>query len=83
MVGLDADPVHTAMASQYASARGLTNVEVATADARHTGLPSDAFDLVHARTLLVTIHCRPGIGSVRSSAPASAAPVRICASAAG
>ena len=26
-----------------------------SADARHTGLPSDAFDLVHARTLLVTI----------------------------
>jgi ubiquinone/menaquinone biosynthesis C-methylase UbiE len=55
VVGLDADPAHTAMASQYAGARGLTNVEVITADARHTDLPSDAFDLVHARTLLVTI----------------------------
>jgi SAM-dependent methyltransferase len=28
---------------------------VATADARRTGLPPDSFDLVHARTLLVTI----------------------------
>lgn len=30
-------------------------VEVVTADARRTGLPSGSFDLVHARTLLVTI----------------------------
>lgn len=55
VVGLDADPVHTAMASQYASERGLSNVEVVIADARQTGLPSGTFDLVHARTLLVTI----------------------------
>jgi ubiquinone/menaquinone biosynthesis C-methylase UbiE len=55
VVGLDADPAHTAMASQYASELGLSNVEVITADARHTGLPADSFDLVHARTLLVTI----------------------------
>ena len=55
VVGLDADPAHTAMAGQYARERGLANVEVITADARRTGLPSDSFDLVHARTLLVTI----------------------------
>jgi ubiquinone/menaquinone biosynthesis C-methylase UbiE len=55
VVGLDAEPAHTAMASQYASELGLSNVEVITADARHTGLPADSFDLVHARTLLVTI----------------------------
>lgn len=55
VVGLDADPVHAAMASQYVSERGLGNVAVVTADARHTGLPGDSFDLVHARTLLVTI----------------------------
>jgi trans-aconitate methyltransferase len=55
VIGLDADPVHTAMASQYVGELGLSNVEVLTADARHTGLPSDSFDLVHARTLLVTI----------------------------
>ena len=52
MVGLDADPAHTALASQHASELGLANVEVATADARRTGLPPDSFDLVHARTLL-------------------------------
>ena len=54
-VGLDADPEHVAMAREYARQHGLANVEVGRADARHTGLPSDAFDLVHARTLLVTI----------------------------
>ncbi len=35
--------------------RGLGNVEVFTADARGTGLPSGSFDVVHARTLLVTV----------------------------
>lgn len=55
VVGLDADPTHTAMAREYAAERGLGCVEVLTADARHTGLPSASFDLVHARTLLVNI----------------------------
>jgi SAM-dependent methyltransferase len=55
VTGLDADPAHTTMARQFASDRGLANVEVMTADARHTGLPADSFDLVHARTVLVTI----------------------------
>jgi ubiquinone/menaquinone biosynthesis C-methylase UbiE len=55
VTGLDADPEHTTMARQHASERGLTNVEVVTADARHTGLPPGSFDLVHARTVLVTI----------------------------
>jgi SAM-dependent methyltransferase len=55
VVGLDADPVHTTMARQHASELGLLNTDVVTADARHTGLPPDSFDLVHARTVLVTI----------------------------
>ncbi len=55
VVGLDADPAHTAMARRYARELGLANVEVVTADARRTGLPAGSFDLVHARTLLVTI----------------------------
>jgi ubiquinone/menaquinone biosynthesis C-methylase UbiE len=54
VVGLDADPGHVAAAAGYTrSAPG--NVEVIRGDARHTGLPSGSFDLVHARTLLVTI----------------------------
>jgi len=55
VTGLDADPAHTAMARKYASKLGLLNVDVVTADARHTGLPPDSFDLVHARTVLVTV----------------------------
>lgn len=55
VVGLDADRQHTAMASQYVRQLGLANVEVVTAEARHTGLPPDSFDLVHARTVLATI----------------------------
>ena len=48
-------PVHVTMARQFAAEHGLGNVEVVEADARHTGLPPDSFDLVHARTLLVNI----------------------------
>jgi SAM-dependent methyltransferase len=55
VVGLDADPAHTAMAARFVSDQRLNGVEVVTADARHTGLPSGSFDLVHARTLLVNV----------------------------
>src|SRR5215469_15436016 len=55
VVGVDADTAHIAMAAEFAAARGLNGVEVMAADARHTGLPSGSFDLVHGRTLLVNI----------------------------
>ena len=55
VVGLDADPAHVAMASQLVAERALCDVEIVSADARHTGLPSGSFDLVHARTLLVNV----------------------------
>ena len=55
VVGLDCDPVHTAMAAGFAARRGLAGVQVVTADARRTGLASGSFDLVHARTLLVNV----------------------------
>jgi ubiquinone/menaquinone biosynthesis C-methylase UbiE len=55
VVGLDADPAHAAMARQHARERGFGDVEVLTGDARRTGLPGGAFDLVHTRTLLVTV----------------------------
>ncbi len=55
VVGVDADPAHVAMARQFADERGLANVDVVAADARNTGLPSGSFDLVHTRTLLVTL----------------------------
>jgi SAM-dependent methyltransferase len=53
VVGLDSDPAHVALARQLADEQG--NVEIIEGDARRTGLPSAAFDLVHARTLLVTV----------------------------
>jgi SAM-dependent methyltransferase len=55
VVGLDADPAHSAMAAEFAAGRGLAGVEIMTADARSPGLPSGSFDLVHARTLLVNV----------------------------
>ena len=55
VVGLDADPAHAAMAAEFAAGRGLRGVEIMTADARSTGLPSGSFDLVHARTLLINL----------------------------
>ena len=55
VVGLDANPAHVAMASEFVASRGLSNVEVVCGDARHTGLESGSFDLVHARTLLITV----------------------------
>ena len=55
VVGLDGDPGHVAMASELVAKRGLSDVEIVSGDARHTGLPSGSFDVVHARTLLVTV----------------------------
>jgi ubiquinone/menaquinone biosynthesis C-methylase UbiE len=55
VVGLDANASHVAAARQYASDLGLANVEVLAGDARHTGLPAGTFDLVHSRTVLVTV----------------------------
>jgi ubiquinone/menaquinone biosynthesis C-methylase UbiE len=55
VMGLDADPAHVVMARELARREGLGNVTIVAADARRTGLPSGSFDLVHARTLLVTV----------------------------
>jgi SAM-dependent methyltransferase len=55
VVGLDADPVHIAMAREFTEQRRLGSVHIVAADARRTGLPPESFDLVHARTLLVTV----------------------------
>jgi ubiquinone/menaquinone biosynthesis C-methylase UbiE len=55
VVGLDADPTHVQIATELAAQLGLGNVEIVHADARHTGLPFDSFDLVHARTLLINL----------------------------
>jgi SAM-dependent methyltransferase len=75
VVGLDADPAHTAMAAGFAARRGLGGVEILTGDARHTRLPSGSFDLVHARVIgpgrLDSAHCRRSARflNVESTAP--------------
>jgi ubiquinone/menaquinone biosynthesis C-methylase UbiE len=55
VVGLDADPVHVAMARQFVVEHHLPAVEIVAADARDTGLPGGSFDVVHARTLLTNV----------------------------
>ncbi len=55
VVGLDSDPAHVAMVSQLAAGEDLDDVEILEGDARYTGLPAGSFDLVHARTLLITV----------------------------
>jgi len=63
VVGLDADPAHAAMAAEFAARRRLSGVEILTADARNTGLPTGSFDLVHARTLLVNLPEPAGVAA--------------------
>jgi len=63
VVGLDADPAHTAMAAEFAAGRGLAGVQIMTADARSTGLAAGSFDLVHARTLLVNLPEPAGVAA--------------------
>ena len=63
VVGLDADPAHTAMAAGFAARRRLGGVEIMTADARNTGLAPGSFDLVHARTLLINLPEPAGVAA--------------------
>jgi ubiquinone/menaquinone biosynthesis C-methylase UbiE len=55
VVGLDADPNHVAMATELVMTLQLPDVEILLGDARDTGLASDSFDVVHGRTLLITV----------------------------
>ena len=55
VVGLDADPNHVAMATELVTRLRLPNIEILLGDARNTGLASDSFDVVHGRTLLITV----------------------------
>jgi ubiquinone/menaquinone biosynthesis C-methylase UbiE len=55
VVGLDSNPTHVAMARELVATRGFGDVEIFEGDARHTGLQADSFDLVHARTVLITV----------------------------
>jgi SAM-dependent methyltransferase len=53
VVGLDSDPALVELARRFVAERGWDNTELTCAAARNSGLPSETFDLVHARTLLV------------------------------
>jgi ubiquinone/menaquinone biosynthesis C-methylase UbiE len=55
VVGLDADPTHIELATQFVTERGLPMVEIVQGDARQSGLPAGSFDVVHARTLLINV----------------------------
>ena len=55
VVGVEIDGASVARARAFARERRLTNVDIMTADARHTGLPGASFDLVHARLLLANV----------------------------
>jgi ubiquinone/menaquinone biosynthesis C-methylase UbiE len=83
VVGLDREARMVEYGRQLAEQRGLA-VEFIEADATTSGLPDDAFDLVHARTLLLNVSnpaevvaemvriARPG-GMVASQEPDAAA----------
>ncbi len=51
VLGIDIDTKQLAAVRAYVQQRRLVNVEIEERDAFHTGLLSDAFDLVHARFL--------------------------------
>jgi SAM-dependent methyltransferase len=55
VIGVDSDPNHVAMATQMAAGRQLEWVSVIHDDARQTSLPSSSFDVVHGRTILITV----------------------------
>lgn len=55
VTGLDFDPLNVDLARDFVRERGFANVEVLQGDARQTGLPSNSFDVVHARTLLCNV----------------------------
>jgi SAM-dependent methyltransferase len=55
VVGLDQEPRMLAMAREIVAKRGLVGVTLATVEATATGLPRGAFDLAHARLLLVNV----------------------------
>jgi SAM-dependent methyltransferase len=55
VVGVDRDAAHVESARGLARQQGLARVAVVNADARCSPLPSGAFDVTHARLLLVNI----------------------------
>lgn len=61
VVGVERNPQFAEAARTFVSERKLANVEILRADARATGLPRGAFDLVFARLVLVNVPAPEGI----------------------
>jgi len=55
VVGLERDPMMLDFGHELMAERGLDNVRLIQGDARNTGLPSESFDLAHARLVLVNV----------------------------
>ena len=55
VVGVDPDAAMLAAARAHVEREGLGNVRLSQAEAFHTTLPRDSFDLVHARFALATL----------------------------
>jgi ubiquinone/menaquinone biosynthesis C-methylase UbiE len=55
VIGVEPNYDAVAQARRYVHQRGLRNVEVIQADGRSTGLPTEAFDVVTARLVLVNV----------------------------
>ena len=58
VVGLEREPLFVEMARAEIARRGLSNVRVVEADALNTGLEKNAYDLVHARLVLINVSAR-------------------------
>ena len=58
VVGLEREPLFVEMARAEIARRGLSNVRVVQADALNTGLEKNAYDLVHARLVLINVSAR-------------------------
>ncbi len=55
VVAADINPKQLAAARELAEREGLSNVEFVHADAYHTGLPRESFDLVHVRFMFTPL----------------------------
>jgi SAM-dependent methyltransferase len=55
VIGIERSAEQVVRARQFIAEKRFTNIDVLHADARHTGLPENAFDLVTARLVLVNV----------------------------
>jgi ubiquinone/menaquinone biosynthesis C-methylase UbiE len=55
VLGIEKDGHFASLARRFVAEQGRNNVEVLQGDAKATGLPRAAFDLVHARLILVNV----------------------------